>query len=66
MWFAENPLKIDIKNNIPIELFEIILFSYFPEKLFCLTKKNRFMSSDDYESHVLMKFNQLTSCVEDV
>ena len=48
MWFAENPLKIDIKINIPIEIFEIILFLYFPEKLFCITEKNQFMFSDDY------------------
>ena len=39
MWFDENPLKIDRKINIPIERFEIILFLYFPEKLFCITKK---------------------------
>ena len=39
MLFAEKPLKIDIKINIPIEIFEIILFIYFPEKLFCITKK---------------------------
>ena len=48
MWFAENPLKIDIKINIPIEIFEIILFLYFPEKLFCIAKKNQFMFSDVY------------------
>ena len=39
MWFAENPSKIDIEINIPIEIFEIILFLYLPEKLFCITKK---------------------------
>ena len=48
MWFAENPLKIDIEINIPIELFEIILFLYIPEKIFYITKKNQFMFSDDY------------------
>ena len=47
MWFAENPLKIDVKINIPIEIFEIILFLYFPEKLSCITKKNQFMYYDD-------------------
>ena len=46
MWFTENPLKIDIKINIPIEIFEIILFIYYPEKLFCTTKK--IMFPDDY------------------
>ena len=66
MWFAENPLKIDVKINIPIEIFEIILFLYFPEKLFCITKKNQFMFSDEYEFHVLMTFTLLTSYVEDV
>ena len=66
LWFAKNPLKIDIKINIPIETFEIILFLYFLEKLFRATKKNQFMSSDDYKSHVLMTFNLLTSYVEDV
>ena len=60
MWFAENPLKIDTKINIPIEIFKIILFLYFPEKLFCITKKNQFMFSDDYESYVLMTFILLT------
>ena len=39
MWFAEKQLKIDIKINISIEIFEIILFLYFPEKLFCITKE---------------------------
>ena len=48
MWFAENPLKIDIEINFPIELFGIILFLYIPEKIFHLTKKNQFMFSDDY------------------
>ena len=48
MWFAENPSKIDIEFNIPIELFEIILFLYIPEKILCITKKNQFMFSDDY------------------
>ena len=48
MWFSENPLKIDIKINIPIEIFEIILFLYFPEKLFYITKKNQIMFSDDF------------------
>ena len=48
MWFAENPLKINIEINIPIEIFEIILFFYIPEKIFCITKKNQFMFSDDY------------------
>ena len=48
MSFAENPLKIDIKINIPIEIFEIILFLYFPEIVICLTKKNQIMFSDDF------------------
>ena len=48
MWFAENPSEIDIEFNIPIELFEIILFLYIPEKILCITKINQFMFSDDY------------------
>ena len=48
MWFAENPLKIYIEINIPIQIFEIILSLYFPEKLFCITIKNQFMFSEDY------------------
>ena len=48
MWFAENPLKIDIRINIKIEIFDIILFLYFPEKLFCKTKKNQIKFSDDF------------------
>ena len=47
MWFAENPLKTDIKINIPIEIFEIILFLYITEKLFRIIKKNQIMFSDD-------------------
>ena len=34
--------------NIPIEIFEIIVLLYFPEKLFCIAKKNQFMFSDDH------------------
>ena len=48
MSFAENPLKIYIKINIPLEIFEIILFLYFQEKLVCITKKNQYMFSDYY------------------
>ena len=39
---------------------------YFLEKIFCITKKNQFMSSDNHKSHVLMIFNQVKSYVEDV
>ena len=48
MWFDENPLKSDIKINIPIEIFEIILFLYFPEKLFCITKNNQIIFSNNF------------------
>ena len=47
-WFAENPLKIYLKINIPIEIFEIILFLYFPEKTILYNIKNQIMFSDDF------------------
>ena len=54
MWFAENRLKIDIKIKIPIEIFEIILFLYIPEKIFYVTKKNQFMFSDNYVNILIL------------
>ena len=63
---AENSLKFEMKINFAVEIFLIILFLYFLEKLYCITKKNQFISSDDHKNHVLMIFNQLTSYVEDV
>ena len=43
MWFAENPSEIDREFNIPIELFEIILFLYIPEKNIMHDKKKSIM-----------------------
>ena len=48
MWFTENPLYFYIKINISIEIFEIIVFLYFPEKIILYNKKNQFMLFDDY------------------
>ena len=48
MWFAENPSEIDREFNIPIELFEIILF-LFPRKIIRYNQKQfKFRFSDDY------------------
>ena len=40
MWFAENPLKIYMKINIPIEIFKIILFFIFSRKIILYNKKS--------------------------
>ena len=46
MWFVENPLKIYIKINIPIEIFEIFIL-IFTRKIILCNKKNHIMFFDD-------------------
>ena len=51
MWFAKNPLKIDIKINIPIEIFEIILlyFIFVIQNNFSGKYKNKIISNISIE-----------------
>ena len=49
MWFAENLLQIDIKMNVPIEIFENNFILIYPRKIIMFNeKKNQIMFSDDF------------------